>query len=140
MINGGPYVLAQHSADHSLAGPTNLYPGYTTRAKPRETLVLYANGFGAITPVPVSGAMTQNGTLPALPHVTIGGIDAVVKYAGVAGFPGLFQFNVVVPDAPDRDNQIAATYNGVTTLQVTLITVQNPAAATSACYYVAPDR
>ena len=126
VINGGPYAVAQHSANYSLVGPTSLYPGSTTPAKPGETVILYANGFGPGSPAVVSGSSSQTGTLTPLPAVTIGGIAATVKYAGINGAPGLFQFNVVVPaTAPDGDNLLTATYNGATTQPGILITVQH---------------
>jgi uncharacterized protein (TIGR03437 family) len=126
-INGGPYVLAQH-ANYSLLGPASLsVPGYTfTPAKPGETMLLYANGFGAVSPAVVSGASSQTGTLNPLPTVTIGGIAATVQFAGINGPPGLFQLNVVVPfTLANGDQLIMATYNGLTTQAGTLITVQN---------------
>jgi len=127
-INGGPYVLAQHGADNSLLGPASMsVPGYTfTPAKPGETVVLYGNGFGAISPTVVSGASSQTGTLNPLPTVTIGGITATVNFAGINGPPGLFQFDVVVPSTlANGDQPITATYNGFTKQAGTLITVQN---------------
>ena len=48
VFNGGPYVAAEH-AGGSFLGPTSLYAGLTTPAKPGETVVLYANGFGPTT-------------------------------------------------------------------------------------------
>jgi uncharacterized protein (TIGR03437 family) len=126
VINGGPYVLAQHGADYSLVGPASLYPGYTTPAKPGETVVLYANGFGPVSPAVVSGTSGQTGTLAPLPAVTIGGITATVTFAGINGAPGLFQFNVVVPaSVANGDQPIATTYNGVTSQPGTLITIQH---------------
>ena len=111
-VNGGPYVIAQHSADYSLIGPASFsVPGYPfTPAKPGETVVLYANGFGATNPAVVSGSATQSGTLSPLPGVTIGGITAQVTFAGLIA-PGEFQFNVVIPaNAASGDNAITATY------------------------------
>jgi uncharacterized protein (TIGR03437 family) len=126
VINGGPYVLAQHGADYSLVGLASLYPGYTTPAKPGETVVLYANGFGPVSPAVVSGTSGQTGTLAPLPAVTIGGITATVTFAGINGAPGLFQFNVVVPaSVANGDQPIATTYNGVTSQPGTLITIQH---------------
>jgi hypothetical protein len=58
-INGGPYVVAQHSADYSLIGPASLFPGASSPAKPGEIVILYANGFGPTTPAAVSGAIAQ---------------------------------------------------------------------------------
>jgi uncharacterized protein (TIGR03437 family) len=124
VFNGGPYVAAVHLSGN-LIGPTSLYPGSTTPVKPGETVMLYANGFGA-TNVPVaSGATTQSGSLSPLPVVTIGGVAAKVTFAGLV-FPGEFQFNVTVPASlTDGDQPITATYNGSTTAMGTLITVQH---------------
>jgi uncharacterized protein (TIGR03437 family) len=123
VINGGPYIVAQHAADYSLVGPTTLYPGSTTPAKPGETVVLYANGFGSTSTAVVSGAETQSGTLSPLPSVAIGNATATVQYAALVS-PGLFQLNVVVPSVASGDQPITATYNGVSTQAGALITVQ----------------
>jgi uncharacterized protein (TIGR03437 family) len=127
VFNGGPYVAARHSADYSLLGPASLsLSGYPfTPAKPNEIVLLYANGFGATSTPVVNGSITQGGTLSPLPVVQIGGIKAIVQYAGLVE-PGEFQFNVVVPStAPDGDNLLTATYNGLTTQAGTLITIQH---------------
>jgi uncharacterized protein (TIGR03437 family) len=123
VFNGGPYVAATH-ADGNYLGPATLYPSATTPAAPGETVVLYANGFGATSSPVVSGAQTQSGTLSPLPVVSVGGVNATVKFAGLVA-PGEFQFNVIVPaPLPNGDQSITATYNGVTTQPGTLITVQ----------------
>jgi uncharacterized protein (TIGR03437 family) len=125
VFNGEPYVAATH-ADGSLIGPTSLYPGSTTPAKPGETVVIYANGFGRTSIPVVSGAVTQSGTLSPLPVVTIGGMTAPLAFAGLNGTPGEFQFNVVIPSSlADGDEPITAAYDGLTTQKGTLITVQN---------------
>jgi len=114
VFGGGPYIAATH-ADGSYLGPTTLYPGATTPAKPGEVIVLYANGFGQTSPPVVNGAPTQSGNLPALPIVTIGGVQAVVQFAGVVT-PGLYQINVVVPASlADGDATVSASYGGSTT-------------------------
>jgi uncharacterized protein (TIGR03437 family) len=122
VINGGPYVLATH-ADFSLIGPTTLYPGVSTPAQPGETIVVYATGFGPTSTPVVSGAISQSGTLPTLPAVTIGGAPATVIFAGLVA-PGQFQFNMVVPSSlADGDQPVIATYNGLTTQTGALISV-----------------
>lgn len=122
-INGGSYVLAVH-ADYSVIGPASLAPGVTTPAKPGETIVLYGNGFGPSTTPVVSGSTTQGGTLSPLPVIQIGGLGALVQYAGLV-MPGVFQINVTVPPAtPDGNNTITATYNGLTTSSNVLLAVQ----------------
>ena len=140
VLNGGPYVVAQHTADYSLVGPAGLLPGATiTPAKPGESVVLYANGFGATSTPVVSGSGSQSGTLSPLPVVTVGGLPAAVQFAGLVT-PGLFQFNVVIPPgAPSGDNAIVATIGGAATPAM-LITVQGSAAMPSAVtYYVSPN-
>jgi uncharacterized protein (TIGR03437 family) len=122
IFNGGPY-LAATDVNGNLIGPSTLYPGYTTPAKPGETVVLYANGFGTTSVPVVSGAETQSGTLSPLPTVTVGGVKATVQFAGLSAV-GEFQFNVVLPSSlPDGDQTVVATYNGLSTQAGTLITI-----------------
>jgi uncharacterized protein (TIGR03437 family) len=125
VIGGGPYVVAQHAADYRLVGPVSLYPGSTTPAKPGETVVIYANGFGQTSVPVVSGSGKQAGMVSPLPAVSIGGSAAAVSYAALVS-PGLFQFNVAVPASlTNGDQPVSATYNGLSTQVGTLITVHN---------------
>jgi uncharacterized protein (TIGR03437 family) len=122
VFGGGPYVAAEH-ANGTYIGPATLYPGLTTPAIPDETVMIYANGFGP-TNVPVqSGSINQSGTLSPLPVIKIGGVTAMVQYAGLVA-PGEFQFNVTIPASlGNGDQTITATYNGISTQPGTLITV-----------------
>ena len=123
VFGGGPYIAATH-ANGSYVGPTSLYAGLTTPAKPGETIVMYANGFGSTSTPVVSGSVTQSGTLSPRPVITIGGVAATVTFAGLVS-PGEFQFNVVVPTSvANGDQPTMAMYNGLTTQAGTLITVQ----------------
>jgi uncharacterized protein (TIGR03437 family) len=123
VFNGGPYVAAAH-ADGSLLGPAGLYPG-STPAKPGETILLFANGFGLVNLPVIKGSVSQSGTLSPLPSMTIGGITAVVSFAGLVA-PGEFQFNVTVPsNLGNGDQSIVAGYNGQTTPAGTFITIHN---------------
>ena len=124
IFNGGPYVAATH-LNGSLIGPATLYPGASTPAKPGETIVLYANGFGSTNVPAQSGSVSQSGTLSPLPGVKIGGVTATVQFAGLVA-PGEFQFNVTVPASlGNGDQTIAATYGGVSTQSGALITIHN---------------
>ncbi len=62
VVFDGVHVTATH-LNGALLGPTNLYPG-ATPAKPNETIVIYANGFGPTSVPVVTGAVIQSGTLP----------------------------------------------------------------------------
>jgi uncharacterized protein (TIGR03437 family) len=122
-FGGGPYVAAVHT-NGGYIGPTTLYPGSTTPAKPGETVAIYANGFGPTSVPVVRGSETQSGTLSPLPAIMVGGMAATVVYAGLV-FPGEYQFNVVLPAVGNGDQPISATYNGVSTLSGVFITVHN---------------
>lgn len=124
VFNGGPYLAATHVGGE-LIGPATLFPKLTTPAKPNETIVLYANGFGPTSTPVITGSILQSGTLSPLPVVKIGGQAAQVTFAGLVA-PGEFQFNVVVPSTtPDGDQAIVATYGGASTQAKTLITIQH---------------
>ena len=124
VFTGVPYVAATH-ADSSLIGPVSLYPGLSTPAKPGSVIVLYANGFGPVSPAVVGGSASQMGNLATAPLVKIGGATATVQFAGLVS-AGLFQFNVVVPSsAADGDDTVSASYNGLTTQAGTLVTIQH---------------
>lgn len=121
------YVAAVHlPANGYLIGPTTLYPGSSTPAKPGETIELFANGFGLATAQLVTGSVQQSSSIPpAQVAVTIGGVAAQVTFAGLV-VSGEFQFNVVVPKPlSNGDKSITATYNGVSTQPGALITIQN---------------
>ena len=91
-----PYVVAVHS-DYSLLGPTSLYPGLSTPAKPNEPVSLYAVGFGLPTAALSNGSSSQSGSLATLPVCTVGGNPAAVSFAGLIS-PGLYQINLTIPE------------------------------------------
>jgi uncharacterized protein (TIGR03118 family) len=113
---GGKYVAATH-ADGSLSAPAGLISGATTTpAVGGETLVLYANGFGATEQaIPNGQLITTPLPLAVKPTVTIGGASAEVVFAGLSA-AGLYQLNVVVPGglAPG-DNAVVAQVGPVAT-------------------------
>lgn len=118
--NGATYVAALHTSGAGI-GPASI-PGFAP-AKPGETVMLYANGFGAASVV--SGSEVQSGNLSPLPAIQIGGVASQVTFAGLVA-PGQFQFNVVVSASlADGDQPITATYNGLSTQAGTPITVQH---------------
>ena len=119
------YVAAVHFPDGSLIGPETLYLGFSTPAKPGETVILFANGFGVTSAPVVSGLDTQSGTLPALPVIKVGGVKAEVTFAGLVA-TGEYQFNVVLPASlTNGDQAIITTYGGQSTQSGALITIQN---------------
>jgi uncharacterized protein (TIGR03437 family) len=123
IFGSGPYVAATH-LNGNLIGPAMLYPGLTTPAAAGEQIVLYMNGFGAVTPPVVPGSATQAGTLPTLPRILIANVPATVTFAGLIS-PGLYQFNITIaPATPSGDDYINVTYNGTQTALGPQITIQ----------------
>jgi uncharacterized protein (TIGR03437 family) len=117
------HITATH-ADGSLLGPTSLGTGFTPGA-PGETIVTYAVGFGLPSNSLISGSPSQTGSLPTLPVCQISGGPATVAFAGLNGFAGLYQLNLVIPTgAADGDNPVSCIYGGQSTPVGTLLSVQ----------------
>ena len=87
-------------------------------ARRGQTISLYVNGLGAVDHTPVSGDPTPGQPLAstrATPHVTIGGLDAAVKFSGLSPTSvSLYQINVTVPaQAPTGRQPIKITINSI---------------------------
>jgi uncharacterized protein (TIGR03437 family) len=115
--------------DGSYALPTGAIPGVTSRpAKPEETVILYGVGFGPVIPnIPAGQLVGQSNTLAANFQMCIGGLPATALYSGLApDFTGLYQFNIVVPDAAANSfSPLTFTLGGTTGTQTLYIAVQN---------------
>lgn len=98
--------------------------GVATRGK---TILVFANGLGAVSNQPNSG---DPGPVPpqplaqcsVYPSVAIGGSTAKVDFCGLApGFVGLYQMNVEVPaGAPTGTQPLVVTVNNVSSQAVNL--------------------
>src|SRR6202012_1290586 len=104
----GSYAAALHANSSIVVGPTTLFPGNSTPAKPGETIEFFATGFGpGVTTIP-------DGQIIATPinvtgvTVSIGGAPAPVSFAGLVG-AGVYQINAAIPAATaNGDAQITA--------------------------------
>jgi uncharacterized protein (TIGR03437 family) len=123
-VFGGSFVAARH-ADFSVVGAANLLPGVVTQpAKPGETILLYGTGFGPTNPpLPSAQLVTTAEPLANPVQISIGGATAVVTFAGLVG-PGLYQFNVTVPNLANGDAAVLATIGGVSSATGVSVTVQ----------------
>jgi len=121
------YVAAVH-ADGTLAGPAGLFGGEAVLrpAQPGETLLLFGTGFGPTQPAVAAGT-SFSGAMPlAAGHglsIRIGGVPADVPFAGLAG-PGLYQFNLVVPDLPDGEHSVEAEVFGASVPSTQFLSVK----------------
>jgi uncharacterized protein (TIGR03437 family) len=71
-------------------------------------VLLFGTGYGTVTPDPPAGK-NFTGAYPlvdaAALGIRIGGLAAAVEFAGLVS-PGLYQFNVRIPDAADGNHQV----------------------------------
>lgn len=79
-----------------------------TLVRSGQIISLYGTGFGPTNP-PVPAGRDFSGAAPCVSPVAIrvGGVPAEVQFAGLIG-PGLYQFNLVVPDLPAGEHAIEA--------------------------------
>lgn len=133
---GYKYAAAVHT-DGILAAPPELFPGVTARpSEPGETIMIFGNGFGATNPVHPTSQLVRNPVPLALPaNARIGGQPADVAYAGLVA-PGLYQFNVIVPDITDGDQPIVLEVGGRQTQSGPVIAVKRTRSAPSGAIVV----
>lgn len=124
---GAVYAAATHIDGSYVAGPRLVAQGIPgTVAKVGETIVLFGTGFGVTQPAVSATALVPVPLPIARPEdlrVRIGGLDAPVAYAGLIS-PGVYQFNVVVPQVGEGDQAVVAELRGLLTQSNLLVTVQ----------------
>lgn len=117
------YPAAVH-ADGTYVGPPQLIAGATTTpAKPNEIIMLYGTGFGATNPIiPTGFVFTNPAPIAGSVTATVGGMPAAVQ--GFLISPGLYQFNLTVPNLPDGDAPLAITIGGLSTPNGLLLNIE----------------
>ena len=116
-------MAAQH-ADYSLVGAPNLVPGRYQPAKPGETILLYGVGFGPTNPPIPPGNWYARRRRWRTTCRSPSGAWRRTSRSPDWWEPGLYQFNVTVPEVPNGDAAVAATVGGVPTPEGVLVTVQ----------------
>ena len=121
------YAAGVHADGSYLAGPALVQQGIPgSAARVGETIVLFGTGFGATQPA-ISATSLVPAPLPlARPEdlrVRIGGLDAAIYFAGLIS-PGVYQFNVVVPQLGEGDQPVVAELRGLLTQSGLLLTIQ----------------
>ncbi len=114
----GKYLVAQH-ADYKNVGKVGLFPGeaagFTTPAKPGETIILYGTGLGQTTPAIAPGIITDKlYSIEPLPTATVNGVSAEVGFAGlIPPLSQVYQVNLTIPDgAAPGDATIVVNVSG----------------------------
>ncbi len=103
----GIYTTGQNGVGPAAILHANFTPvSSSSPAAPGETVLLFANGFGAVSPAVADGApgpanplsLTNGPVTVFLDDNVDGYVPATVAFAGLApGFPGLYQVNFTIP-------------------------------------------
>lgn len=109
----------------SAVRPDGSYVGPDSPAKSGETLLLYGTGFGPTNPTVAAGEVMQApAALANAVKVQIDNTLAQVDYAGLIS-PGLYQFNIVVPQVQNGDHAVTAEVGGIRTLKIAKLKVSS---------------
>lgn len=121
-----PRYPAALNADGTYLGPSGLISGAVVRpAKAGDTIVLYGTGLGPTSPeVPVGSVFVGAASTVDPVLVTIGGIRATVRFAGLSA-AGLYQINVVVPDFVDGEYGLSVTVGALQVQNGFFVPVRN---------------
>jgi len=106
-----PYPAAVQP-DGTYVGPPNVVSGVATQpASPGEVILLFGTGFGPTNPTVAAGQVAGSPVQPAQAvTATVGGVPAsVVAYLI---YPGVYQFNVTVPNVPAGDAPLVLSVAG----------------------------
>jgi uncharacterized protein (TIGR03437 family) len=108
------YPAAVH-LDGTYCGPAGLLEGVlTTPAKSGEVIELYGTGFGASNPkIDFSKLFSTAAPVAQAVSATVGG--ATAKIDGFLVAPGVYQFNVTIPDLPAGDAAVVLSIAGLKT-------------------------
>jgi uncharacterized protein (TIGR03437 family) len=106
-VGGKQYLGSFHSDNITFVMPVGAVAGVTSSpAKPGETIIFYGVGFGAVSPASVPFAGQVVGATNSIGNFSInfGSSPGVPQYFGLAaGFVGLYQFNITVPQISNSD-------------------------------------
>jgi uncharacterized protein (TIGR03437 family) len=137
----GRYAASTANDGSAYIAPPNLFGtggvlfGLPIRpARPGEFIVFYANGLGPTAPAIPAGQIPppRDGAYPLLNPVEVrltaqtGGASATVVpvYAGLSGFPGLYQVVFQTPNLPNGEYQAILSIGGVTSPAGVFLAIQ----------------
>ena len=106
---GSRLLVTAVALDGTLLGKPGVDPRVARGVRPGEIVQFFATGFGRTNPVTPSDVLFIGAPeVVTAPKVTIGGREAALLGKGNLVLPGLYQFNLTIPDVPDGDQAIVA--------------------------------
>jgi uncharacterized protein (TIGR03437 family) len=128
-VNGKQYLEATIGVSTTFVGNPNFvanFPFPFQPAKPGDTVLIYAIGFGDVDPALPAGVVAGADKIKAPVTISFDQTPATITYGGhYPSFIGLYFFAVTVPDVADGDHQIIFTLNGQTLPQAVFLTVHH---------------
>jgi uncharacterized protein (TIGR03437 family) len=127
-----PYFTTQSAAG---SGPGSFVENSTgtrvtlaTPANPGDNLYGLAVGLGATNPASPVGPATATNSVPTLPTVTVGGVNANATFAGVTKGvgDGIYQVNFTVPSGLQGTQNVVISLDGVTSTSVASPQITSP--------------
>jgi uncharacterized protein (TIGR03437 family) len=120
------YVGATFPDFVTFVGNVGFVTGITSKpAKPGDIIILYAVGCGLTAPAVDPGQIASGQPeVSGNTVVTVGGQNAAIQFKGLfAGFVGLYEIYVTIPQVSPGDQKIDISVNGVPTGQTLSITI-----------------
>lgn len=106
---GSRLLVTAVALDGTLLGKPGVDPRVARGVRPGEIVQFFATGFGKTNPLTPSDTLFAGAPeVVTPPKVTIGGRDAGLLGKGNLVSPGLYQFNLTIPDVADGDQPIVA--------------------------------
>jgi uncharacterized protein (TIGR03437 family) len=127
-----PYFATQSAAGSGpgsfLENGTGKQVTLTTPANPGDDILGVAVGLGATSPASPVGPATATNSVPTLPTITVGGVNANVTFAGITKGvgDGLYQVNFTVPAGLQGTQNVVMSLDGVTSTSVAATQVTGP--------------
>lgn len=121
----GKLFVTAVAASGDLVGKVGLDPRVKRALRPGEVVLLFGTGFGATNPVaPTDSVFSGAYPLRMLPIIRFGNVSAPVAFGGVVS-PGLYQFNLTVPEVPDGDVPITAQIGAMQSSSKLMVSVKH---------------
>jgi uncharacterized protein (TIGR03437 family) len=123
--SGGNLFVTAVAVNGDLLGKVGLDPRVKRALRPGEIVLLFGTGFGDTNPAaPTDSVFTGAYPLRTLPVIRFGNVTASVAFGGIVS-PGLYQFNLTVPEVPDGDVPATAQIGAIQSSSKLMVSIKH---------------